>query len=80
MDNRLVVVGGRTGGVTTTDTTQIFNGKYWTFGPSLPVSLEQHCAVPLNSSHLMISGGLKNVVPIIRFDGGIIIDIRSVSC
>ena len=73
----LVVVGGRTGGTTTTDRTQIFSGNSWTFGPSLPLPLEQHCTVTLNSTHLLVTGGLSSLLPILRFDGGIILDVRN---
>ena len=66
------------GGLSTTGTTQIFDGKAWSLGPSLPQPLEQHCTVRLNSSHLMVTGGLLSLLPIIRFDGGVILDIRSV--
>ena len=54
----------------------MFDGKVWILGPSLTQPLEQHCTVRLNSTHLMITGGLLSLLPIIRFDGGIILDIR----
>ena len=54
----------------------MFDGKVWSLGPSLAQPLEQHCTVRLNSTHLMITGGLLSLLPIIRFDGGIILDIR----
>ena len=75
--DRLVVVGGRTGGTTTTNRTQIWDGKSWTLGPDLPLTLEQHCTVRINSTHLMITGGLSSVAPINRFDRGIIMDVRN---
>ena len=54
----------------------MFDGKVWSLGPSLAQPLEQHCTVRLNSTHLMITGGLLSLVPIVRFDGGIIMDVR----
>ena len=75
INNSLVVVGGRTGGFSTTEKTQIFDGKSWRFGPSLPQPLEQHCTVKLNSTHLMMTGGLENIAPILRNDRAIIFDL-----
>ena len=57
-------------------TTQIFDGKTWSLGPSIGQPLEQHCTVRLNSTHILITGGLLSLVPIIRFDGAILLDIR----
>ena len=54
----------------------MFEGNTWSLGPSLPWPLEQHCTVRLNSTHILITGGLLSLVPIVRFDGGIIMDVR----
>ena len=64
----LVVVGGRSGQVTL-NTTEIWKPKTgkWQFGPTLPYPVEQHCSVKINSSHLLITGGLGSVEPIKRY-------------
>ena len=64
----LLVVGGRSGQVTL-NTTEIWKpraGK-WQFGPTFPYPVEQHCSVKINSSHLLITGGLGSVEPIKRY-------------
>ena len=57
-------------------TTQIFDGKTWSLGPSIGQPLEQHCTVRLNSTHLLVTGGLLSLSPIVRFDAAILLDIR----
>ena len=64
----LSVVGGRSGQVTL-NTTEIWKPKTgkWQFGPTFPYPVEQHCSVKINSSHLLITGGLGSVEPIKRY-------------
>ena len=78
VNNTIMAIGGREEGETTLSSTEIWRGNDhgWVIGPQLPFPIEQHCSVSLNKTHIILVGGLKNVAPIDRFDGGIILDVR----
>ena len=64
----LMILGGRSGQATleTSEVWQPSTGK-WESGPNLPRPVEQHCTVKINSTHLLITGGLGSIEPIHRY-------------
>ena len=73
----MLVVGGRTVGDVTLDTTEILRlpSRRWDRGPALPYPVEQHCTVRLNNSHILVTGGIGGLEPILRYPAGFILDI-----
>ena len=55
-DVGLWVAGGYDGGPIK-DTTEIYKDGTWTAGPKLPITMWDHCALQLNSTHSMVIGG-----------------------
>ena len=39
------------------DSSEVFNGSMFNFGPKLPIPLSGHCSVKLNKSHIFVAGG-----------------------
>ena len=64
----LVILGGRSGQATL-DTSEVWqpSSRKWESGPNLPRPVEQHCTVKINSTHLLITGGLGSTEPIHRY-------------
>ena len=64
----LVILGGRSGQATL-DTSEVWqpSSRKWESGPNLPRPVEQHCTVKINSTHLLITGGLGSIEPIHRY-------------
>ena len=78
VNNTMIIVGGRQEGETTLSSSEIWRNhdQRWVMGPQLPFTIEQHCSVSINNTHILLTGGLKNVAPIDRFNGGYILDVR----
>ena len=68
----LLILGGRSGQATL-DTSEVWQptARKWESGPNLPHPVEQHCTVKINSTHLLITGGLGSIEPIHRYNIGI---------
>ena len=64
----LMILGGRSGQATL-DTSEVWQPttSKWESGPNLPHPIEQHCTVKINSTHLLVTGGLGSLEPIHRY-------------
>ena len=73
-----MVLGGRGEDGATLSSTEVWSVEAgdWVSGPSLPWPLEQSCVVSLNTTHILIPGGLTSLEPIHRLDSAYFFDIR----
>ena len=78
VNNTMMIFGGREEGETTLSSSEVRSNHdhRWMMGPQLPFPIEQHCSVSINKTHIITIGGIKNVAPIDRFDGGYILNVR----
>ena len=80
LNKTLMVIGGRFSEMTTLSSTEILtpDTDQWTPGPDLGPELrvEQSCVVSINSSSVIIVGGIKTISPIVRHESGFIVNVR----
>lgn len=74
----MMVLGGRDKAGATLSSTEVWSPEAgdWVRGPELPWPLEQSCVVSLNTSHVLIIGGLTSLKPIQRLDSAYFFNIR----
>ena len=78
----MMVLGGRGEDGATLSSTEVWSSEAgdWAPGPYLPWPLEQSCVVNINTSHLLITGGLTSLEPIQRLDSAYFFNIRYPWC
>ena len=77
INRSLIVIGGRTEELTTLSSSEMLSGEdnSWVAGPDLGWPLEQSCGVTLNTSHVILVGGMTSITPIVRHDSAYIVNV-----